>query len=106
MAKERASPYALVQTSNGAVARVVSSNRFAIGYIGLGYIKQNIKPVAVNGVPGTGETALSGEYPLSRPLFMFTRGWPAGDALSFINYIQLTRKGQKLVNEVGFVPLF
>ncbi len=105
MGKERVSPGAMLQASNGAIVQVVSSNKFAIGYIGLGYVNQTLKPLTANGIPGTEETTLNGRYPISRPLFMFTRGWPTGDTLNFINYVLLPQKGQKMVKEAGFVPL-
>ncbi|MGA2403377.1 MAG: phosphate ABC transporter substrate-binding protein [Syntrophobacteraceae bacterium] len=105
MKKERVSPGAMLQASNGAIVQVVSSNKFAIGYIGLGYVNQTVKPVTANGIAGTEETTLNGRYPISRPLFMFTRGWPTGDTLNFINYVLLPQKGQKMVKEAGFVPL-
>ncbi len=106
MKKERVSPAALLQASNGAIVQAVSSNKFAVGYIGLGYVNQTVKPVTVNSIPGNEDTTLSGLYPISRPLYMFTRGWPAGDTLNFINYVLLPQKGQKLVKEAGFVPLY
>jgi phosphate transport system substrate-binding protein len=106
MKKERVSPAAMLQASNGAIVQAISSNKFAIGYIGLGYVNKGVKPLTVNGIHGNEATTLNGTYPISRPLFMFTRGWPAGDTLSFINYVLLGQKGQKLVKEAGFVPLY
>jgi len=35
---------------------------------------------------------------------MFTNGWPEGDVLDFINYMQ-SPAGQKIVNSTGFVSL-
>jgi len=106
MRKERVHPGALLQASNGAVAQAVSKNKNAIGYIGIGYLNENVKPLTVNGVEGTPQTTLNGKYPISRPLYMFTRGWPTGDTLNFINYVLHPEKGQKLVGEAGFVPLY
>jgi phosphate transport system substrate-binding protein len=37
---------------------------------------------------------------------MFTRGWPTGDTLKFINYVLHPGKGQKLVGAAGYVPLY
>ena len=37
---------------------------------------------------------------------MFTKGWPTGDTLNFINYVLHPAKGQRLVGEIGFVPLY
>jgi phosphate transport system substrate-binding protein len=104
--KERVFPGALLQASNGAVVQAVSKNENAIGYIGLGYLEQNVKDLTVNGVRGSEETTLNGTYPVSRPLYMFTSGWPEGDALNFINYVIHPQKGQKYVSEIGFVALY
>jgi len=106
MKKERVSPAALLQASSGAVAQAIASNKFAIGYLGIGYLNDKVKAVTVNNIAGTAETTLNGTFPISRPLFMFTRGWPSGDALNFINFVLNPQKGQKLVKEAGFVPLY
>ena len=106
MRKERVYPGALLQTSSGAVVQAVSKNKNAIGYIGIGYIDESVKPLTVGGVEGTAETTLNGKFPISRPLFMFTRGWPTGDTLKFINYVLHPEKGQKLVGAAGYVPLY
>ncbi len=106
MKKERVSPAALLQASNGSIVQAVSSNKFAIGYIGLGYVNPTVKALTTNGIQGNEVTTLNGQYPISRPLFMFTRGWPAGDTLKLINYVLLPQKGQKLIREAGFVPLY
>lgn len=106
MNKERVYPGALLQASNGAVVQAVSNNKNAIGYIGLGYLNENIKALTVNGVKGSEETTLNGLFPVSRPLYMFTNGWPKDEIADFINYVVNPKKGQKLVREVGFVPLY
>lgn len=102
----RVSPKALLQASNGAVVQAVSKNPNAIGYIGLGYLDDSTKMLSVGGVKGSAETTLNGTFPISRPLFMFTRGWPKGDAADFINYVLHPEKGQKLVGNAGYVPLY
>lgn len=106
MKKERVYAGALLQASSGAVAQAVSKNKYAIGYLGIGYVDKSVKALTVNGVPGNEETALSGKFPISRALFMFTKGWPSGEVLDFINYILNPQKGQKFVREAGFVPLY
>ena len=106
MKKERVYPGALLQASNGAILQAVAKNKNAIGYVGIGYINSMVKPVTVNNVAGTVKTTLSGEFPISRPLFMFTNKWPSGDISRFINYVLHPEKGQKIVREAGFVPLY
>jgi phosphate transport system substrate-binding protein len=106
MKKERVYPGALLQASNGAVAQAVSKNPNAVGYIGLGYLDKSVKALTVNQIQGSEETTLNGTYPISRPLYMFTPGWPNGDVLNFINFVIHPQKGQKYVSEIGFVPLY
>lgn len=106
MMKERVFPGALLQASSGAIVQAVSKNENAIGYIGLGYVNDSVKAVMVNRIVGSAETTLNGTYPVSRPLYMFTDGWPKGDTLNFINYVIHPQKGQKIVDEIGFVPMF
>ncbi len=106
MKKTRVYPGALLQASNGAVSQVVANNKNAIGYIGLGYMNASVKPVKVNGIEGSEETTLNGTFPVSRPLFMFTNGWPKGETLNFINYLLAPTQGQKLVKETGYIPLY
>lgn len=106
MEKERVFPGALLQASNGAVMQAVAKNNNAIGYIGLGYLDESVKALTVDEIEGSAETTLNGTFPISRPLFMFTRGWPEGKVVDFINYVLHPEKGQKLVGEVGFVPLY
>ncbi len=106
MKKERVFPGALVQASNGAIAQAISKNKNAIGYLGIGYVDKTVKGLTVNGVQGNEETALNGKFPISRPLYMFTRGWPTADVIKFINYVLHPQKGQKFVREAGFVPLY
>jgi phosphate transport system substrate-binding protein len=106
MNKERVTPAAQVMASNGAIVQAVTNNKHAIGYIGIGYLNSNLKALTVNGVEGTKESTLNGTFPISRPLFMFTNGWPTGDTLNFVNYMLNPAKGQKMVAEAGYVPLY
>ncbi len=105
MTKERVIPSALTVPSNGGIVQAVAKTPGAIGYVGLGYLTPEIKTVKVDGVSGTEENTLNGSFPIARGLFMFTKGWPKGDTMSFISFI-LSKKGQALVQEAGSIPLF
>ena len=101
---------ALFQSSNGAVATTVASTPGAIGYVGLGYLQPSLKaiPLAKTAegpfVAASVETALSLEYPLSRPLFMITNGYPQGAVARVIRFA-LSDEGQRLVLEAGYAPI-
>lgn len=100
----KVSPRAQMQASSGAVVQAISKNRYAIGYVGIGYLNQSVKALTVNGVQASAKTALSKEYPVARPLYMYTDGQPAGVVAGFINFV-LSPAGQKLVAREGFVPV-
>jgi len=106
MKKERVYPGALLQASNGAVVTGVAKNPNAIGYIGIGYLNDQVKGLTVDGIEGNKETTLNGKFPISRVLYMFTRGWPTGDTAKFLNYVMRPDKGQKFVEKSGYVPLY
>jgi phosphate transport system substrate-binding protein len=100
----KVSPRAQLQASNGAIVQVVSKNRYALGYIGLGYLDKSVKALTVNGVQPSEKTALSKEYPVSRALYMYTNGEPKGETAKFIRFV-LSPAGQALVKKEGFVSL-
>jgi phosphate transport system substrate-binding protein len=104
MKKAKVSPRAQMMASNGAIVTAVANNRYAIGYLGIGYINKSVKPLQVNGVVGSAETVLSNKYPLARNLYMYTNGEPTGEVAKFIAFVKSVQ-GQNIVKKVGFVPL-
>jgi phosphate transport system substrate-binding protein len=104
MKKAKVTPRAQMLASNGAIYTAVSKNKYAISYLGLGYVKKGVKALTVNGIAASQETALSKQYPLCRELYMYTNGEPAGEAAQFIAFVK-SAEGQKLVAREGFVHL-
>ena len=100
----RVTPSALLQSSNGTVKSTVAETEGGIGYIGLGYLSDEVKTIKVNGVKPTNTTVASGSFPIARPLFMFTDGWPTGLTANFINFV-LSSEGQEIAEQQGYVPL-
>lgn len=97
---------AKIVDSNFDMVERVSRNPKAIGFISHGYLNLYVKPLSINGIYGTRKAAISGKYPLNRTIFFFTRGWPQGKTLEFINFVLHPEKGQNLVKEFGLVSLF
>lgn len=104
MKKAKVTPKAQMLASNGALVTAVAKNRYAIAYLGMGYVNKSVKAVQVNGVTASVKTALSKEYPFSRELYMYTNGEPTGDVVKFIAFVK-SAEGQKIVAKEGFVPL-
>ncbi len=98
------------QSGTQQVVDVVGTSKCAVGYGGMGYHADTARTTCLSKVKGeacvepTQETILSGNYPFSRPLFVYTNGAPAGETKAFLDWI-LSEEGQKLVVEAGFVPV-
>ena len=102
--KSRVTARAQVVASSGAMLSTIAGNRFAIGYDGIGYVDATVKSVGVEGVEPSAAAAKDGSYPLSRKLYMYTDGEPAGNVKAFIDYL-LSPDGQKIVSETGFIAI-
>ncbi|MFO7882921.1 MAG: substrate-binding domain-containing protein, partial [Kosmotogaceae bacterium] len=105
---ERLVPYTQMLPSNRAEVEQVSQNKNAIGYVGMAYVTDEVKSLKVNTVEPSLKKVNSGEYPLSRPLFMFidaTNGLPKGLSWEFLQF-GLSPEGQSLVLDVGYVNAY
>jgi len=104
--KQKISDKAEYVGSSGAIRSRVQSTPAAIGYVGLGFVDKTVKALKVNGVYPDNATVVSGTYPIARPLFMFTNGYPKmGSRLGNFLNLYLTQKGQQIIEEIGFVPV-
>jgi phosphate transport system substrate-binding protein len=107
---EEFAPEALLLSSSQAIADEVSQNLDAIGYYGMGYITAKEKALKIakeKNVPAispTMDNVISGAYPISRPLLMYSKGEPKGLVKSFIDYV-LSPAGQEIVKKLDFVPV-
>jgi len=95
---------ALLVASNGQAVQTVAQNKFAIGYIGIGYIDKSVKVLKVSGKTASSKSVRDNSWPIARPLFMYTNGKPSGTIGKFIDFM-LSKEGQNIVNEVKYVSL-
>lgn len=92
--------------SNGAIRQRVQTTQAAIGFVGLGFVDRTLKALRVNGVASNPENVSSGKFPIARPLYLITNGYPKlGSTLHRFMTVYLTQDGQKIVEGVGFVPV-
>ena len=92
-----------------AVINAVVKDVNGIGYGGIGYATDLkaisiAKDAASEPVVPTMENALSNKYPLSRFLYWYTAGPPAGTIKDLVDWV-LGPQGQNIVKDVGFYPL-
>ena len=105
MKKRDYAPDSQKLAGNEQIAQEVGKNPNGVGYIGLAYTKASgIKVVPIDGASPSKESVLGKSYPYARPTFFYTNGEPSGVVKEFIDFI-VGADGQKIVEQVGFVPI-
>ncbi len=108
--KEEFAAAALMLSSSQAIADEVAGNSAAIGYYGMGYISSKQKAISVakdeksEYVAPAIENVISGKYPISRPLLIYTNGEPKGLVKKFVDFM-ISKEGQDIVLKTDFVPV-
>lgn len=106
MHKEKMADNVEYVNSNPQAHARVKSTEGAIGYVGIGFLDRYVKPLKVNGITPNRSTIAKGIFPVARPLFLFTNGYPKlGSMAHLFVMFHMTEKGQEIIEAKGFVPL-
>jgi phosphate transport system substrate-binding protein len=102
------------QPGSSGVVQGVASDKFAIGYSGIGFktadvravpLAKDAKSTAIEAIP---ENAYSGKYPLARFLYIYFNQKPGTELdpvrREFLRYV-LSRQGQEDVVKDGYFPI-
>lgn len=100
------------QPGSSSVVQGVASDKYGIGYSGIGYKTADVKavPLSTDGeaVPAEAEFAYTGEYPLARFLYLYVNHKPGSEIdplrREFLSYIYSTQ-GQSDVVKDGYLPV-
>jgi phosphate transport system substrate-binding protein len=102
------------QPGSSSVVQGVASDKYAIGYSGIGYKTADVLAVPLASGPGEGfveatpENAYTGEYPLARFLYLYVNVKPGTplDPLrrEFLKYV-FSKQGQQDVVKDGYFPV-
>ena len=97
--------YAQEIDSTGGVLSTVANTPGAIGYISLDVIDDSVEIMAINGVVASEENIIAGDYMLSRPFVMATKGSISEQSelvQAFFSYID-SEEGQRIIKQVGLI---
>ncbi len=103
-------PEALLLPSSQAIADEVATNTAAIGYYGMGYLNPRNAAVAIARTAvgpfllPTEVFVREGTYPISRPLFLYSRETLQGLTRAFMDFV-MSPEGQEIVRRTDFVPV-
>ena len=104
MKKRDYAPDSQKLAGNEQIAQEVGKNPNGVGYVGLAYTKASgVRVVPIDGASPSKESVLAKSYPYARPTSFYTNGEPTGVVKEFIDFT-VGPEGQKIVEQVGFVP--
>ena len=93
----------LYMPSNQAILQEVAKSKYAIGYIGMGYMNDTVDSLAVDGVKPTFETVADKTYPIAREVFWYVDSARDGVTKEVVDFA-VSDKGQEIIKEEVFVP--
>ena len=99
--------YANELDSTGAVMAKVASTPGAIGYVSLDVVDDSVKALKLDGVDATEENIKAGNYALSRPFVMATKGEISEqktEVQALFDYLS-SDEGKALIKSVGLITV-
>lgn len=100
----------LSMPATGSIIQSISQTKGAIGYVGLAYVEKDVKAIKVsfdkgkNFIAPNMATAKDRSYPIVRPLFYYYLTTVEKAIKPFVDFC-LSAEGQRIVEEIGYVPL-
>ena len=105
MKKRDYAPGSQKMAGNEQIAAEVGKNPNGVGYVGMAYTKAaGVKPLPIDGAVPSVQSVQSHSYPYWRPTFYYTNDEPSVLAKQFLDFT-IGPAGQKIVAQVGFVPI-
>lgn len=102
------------QPGSSSVVQGITTDRFGIGYSGLGYVTSGVRAVPLAAKEGesfkdgTLQNVLEGSYPLGRYLFLYINKAPNKEPDSLVREFAkfvFSKEGQEIVIKDGFMPV-
>jgi len=90
--------------SNGSIRTAVANDPHAISYVTIALVDKSVKPLKIAGVEPKNENVVAGKYPISRPVFLLTRGEPQLLTKAYIDFA-MSPEGQKIISDDGLIPV-
>lgn len=114
LGKKDFKPTVKEQPGSSGVIQAVGSSKFAVGYSGIGYMTADVRVVPIKlddkaeAFTATAENAYSGDYPLSRFLYVYVNARPGEEPTPVVReFVKMiaSQQGQQVTVKHGFFPL-
>ena len=96
--------------ATGTIIQSIGQTRGAIGYVGLAYLNNTVKPIKVsydggkNYVEPSVANAKNETYPVVRPLYYYHLASANNIVKPYLDFI-LSKDGQKIVSDLGYITV-
>ena len=95
-------PETLYMPSNEAIKQEVKSNKYAIGYIGMGYMDDSVHSLAIDGITPSKENVSNKTYPIAREVYWYVPSERTGTMKELVDFA-ISADGQSVVESEGFI---
>lgn len=95
-------PETLYMPSNEAIKQEVKSNKYAIGYIGMGYMDDSVHSLAIDGIAPSKENVSNKTYPIAREVYWYVPSERTGTMKELVDFA-ISADGQSVVESEGFI---
>ena len=95
-------PETLYMPSNEAIKQEVKSNKYAIGYIGMGYMDDSVHSLAIDGITPSKENVSNKTYPIAREVYWYVPSERTGTMKELVDFA-ISNDGQSIVESEGFI---
>lgn len=95
---------AIITNNTAVMIMGVNTNLYAIGYISLGSLNDNIKALNIDNVSASVENVKNGTYKFSRPFNIITKGGNKPAVQDFINFI-MSSEGQNVIEKNNYISV-
>lgn len=102
--KDLISKEAGVENNTNTIIQTIKNDKYAIGYISLGSINDEIKVLDVQGVSPTLENVQIGKYEITRDFNIAIKNNVSDLVKDFLEYV-LSNEGQEVVKKNGYIPI-
>jgi phosphate transport system substrate-binding protein len=92
-------------TSSALIKQAVANDEDAIGFDSIGFVDSTVRAVSLNGIDASDATVKNATYPLSRSLYVMTKGTAAGINARLIDYLRSAIVQQEIVQKEGYITL-
>ncbi|WP_157051150.1 phosphate ABC transporter substrate-binding protein PstS family protein [Companilactobacillus tucceti] len=93
------------QDSSGMVRQIVYNTQGSISYLAMPYMNNTVKSINVDGVKPTMKNIETNKWKIWSYEHLYTKGEPKGMTKRFLDYIMTDHVQNKVVKQLGYVPI-